>query len=90
MENHSSNLTKLLFFDIADFYSDEVGNHAQLYQLGGVTTRHKTIVGVDITGDSFSAQAVADRIIEIIRRAKKSGVSVTAVSMDMGPCNLGV
>ena len=78
------------FFDISDFYSDEVGNHAQLYQLGGVTTRHKTIVGVDITGDSFSAQAVADRIIEIIRRAKKSGVSVTAVSMDMGPCNLGV
>ena len=80
----------VFFFDISDFYSDEVGNHAQLYQLGGVTTRHKTIVGVDITGDSFSAQAVADRIIEIIRRAKKSGVSVTAVSMDMGPCNLGV
>ena len=41
-------------------------------------------------GDSFSAQVVADRIIEIIRRAKKAGVSVPAVSMDMGPCNLGV
>ena len=79
-----------IFFDISDFYSDEVGNHALLYQLGGVWTRHKTIVGVDITGDSFSAQAVADRIKEIIRRARKAGVNVSAVTMDMGPCNIGV
>ena len=78
------------FFDISDFYSDEVGNHALLYQLGGVSTRHKTIVGVDITGDSFSAQVVADRIKEIIRRARKAGVNVSAVTMDMGPCNIGV
>ena len=77
-------------FDISDFYSDEVGNHALLYQLGGVSTRHKTIVGVDITGDSFSAQVVADRIKEIIRRARKAGVNVSAVTMDMGPCNIGV
>ena len=73
--------------DLSKFKSDKLANKAQVYLLAGVKKRWKVTVGFDYTGGNFSAEAMKIRIFEIIKEARKAGINISSVAMDMGGTN---
>ena len=73
--------------DLSKFKSEQLANKAQVYLLAGVNQRWKTTLGYDLTGGTFSAEALKIRIFDLIKEARKCGINVTGVVMDMGGTN---
>ena len=72
------------------FKSNVLANKAFTWMIAGVTERWKIPIGYDLTTGSFNPTAVANRIKRIIREAKKVGVTISSVAMDMGGPNQAV
>nr|XP_040582729.1 uncharacterized protein LOC121131308 [Lepeophtheirus salmonis] len=70
--------------------SDELATHALVFALVGVITRWKQVVAYHFTGSSFNKKDVVLALKEIESSAHKSGLIVTHITSDMGPCNQGV
>lgn len=60
---------------------------ALVFNLGGLTTRWKKVVGFHFTANSFSWSCLKDLIVEIVSQCSRIGLHVAAVVCDMGPCN---
>ena len=43
---------------------------------------------MEITGDSFQGESMANKVKAVIRKAKESGVTVVSFSQDMGSSNI--
>uniref|UniRef100_A0A0K2U4P2 Putative LOC755078 [Strongylocentrotus purpuratus] n=1 Tax=Lepeophtheirus salmonis TaxID=72036 RepID=A0A0K2U4P2_LEPSM len=70
--------------------SDEWVTHALVFALVGVKTHWKQVVTYHFTGSSFNQKDIALALKEIAIAAHKSGLIVTHITSDMGPCNQGV
>ena len=71
----------------SDYQSDVFANKGLVYLLAGVKTRWKLPVGYDLSSHSFNAKFVKDRILTIIREARKRGIKISAIVSDMGGSN---
>lgn len=65
----------------------DVMQRMQLFMLGGVSTRWKQIVAYRLTGNSFSAKAMKQVILDIITACEKIGIRLHVVVTDMGGGN---
>ncbi|CAB4065044.1 unnamed protein product [Lepeophtheirus salmonis] len=67
--------------------SDELATHALVFALVEVKTRWKHVIAYHFTGSSFNKKDAALALKEIAIAAHKSGLIVTHITSDMGPCN---
>lgn len=58
--------------------------HAVVFILGGIRTHWKQVAAYHLTGNSFSAKAMKQVIVDIINECEKIGISVHVVVTDMG------
>ena len=77
-------------FDLftGNFSSSHLGNNANVILGRFCDSDEKFILDVEITGNSFQGQSMADKIKACIRKAKKAGVTVVSYSQDMGSSNI--
>lgn len=67
-----------------------LATHGLVFMLGGLSTRWKQTVAYELTENSFHADTVKDRIVEIIAACESIGIKVHALISDMGSCNQAV
>ena len=67
-----------------------LANHALSFMLCGTKARWKQLVAYHFTLDSFDANTVQFIIEDIIEKAGEVGLDVTALTMDMGKCNINL
>lgn len=58
--------------------------HAVVFMLGGVCTRWEQVVAYHLTGNSFSAKAMKQVILDTITECEKIGIHLHVVVTDMG------
>ena len=71
-----------------NFSSSVLGNNANVLLGRFCDSDEKFILDVEITGDSFQGESMANKVKAVIRKAKESGVTVVSFSQDMGSSNI--
>ncbi|KAL1479435.1 hypothetical protein MTO96_051838 [Rhipicephalus appendiculatus] len=61
--------------------------HALVFMLGGISTRWKQAIAYELTGHSFHAETVKDKLNAIITACESVGLKIHGIISDMGPCN---
>lgn len=61
--------------------------HALVFMLGGISTRWKQAIAYELTGHSFHAETVKDKLNVIITTCESVGLKIHGIVSDMGPCN---
>lgn len=61
--------------------------HALVFMLGGILTRWKQTTAYELTGHSFHAETVEDKLNVIITACESVGLKIHGIISDIGPCN---
>lgn len=64
-----------------------IATHALVFMLGGITSRWKQTVAYHYSGNSTDGRALKPIVLDILRKASEIGLTVIAVTSDMGSVN---
>ena len=81
-------LIRFFCFFPGNFSSTVLGNNANVLLGRFCDSDEKFILDVEITGDSFQGESMANKVKAVIRKAKECGVTVVSFSQDMGSSNI--